>query len=109
SLLVNQRQLPKTIKDAMTLVARIGERYLWVGALCIQDDAHGKEAQTAAMGRIYGSTILTIAVTEWESANAGLRGISPRPRNKRQRVENVQDILLANKLPPAEGTIDLSL
>ena len=42
--------LPKTITDAMALVSKIGERYLWVDALCIvQDDFKELAEQTSQM------------------------------------------------------------
>lgn len=33
-----QELIPRTIRDAITLVSRIGERYLWVDSLCLIQD-----------------------------------------------------------------------
>lgn len=42
--------LPTTITDSMELVSKIGERYLWVDALCIvQDDEKEVAEQTSQM------------------------------------------------------------
>lgn len=35
---LNLEILPRTILDSMDFVSRIGERYLWVDALCIAQD-----------------------------------------------------------------------
>lgn len=46
--------LPKTIRDAMELVHRLGFDYLWVDALCIvQDDDDEMVDQIKAMGWVY--------------------------------------------------------
>jgi hypothetical protein len=69
-------QIPRTIRHAMALTAKLGGNYLWVDQLCIcQDDEGMKHSQINAMGSIYSNAALTIvAATGWD-ANHGLRGI----------------------------------
>ena len=46
--------LSRTIRDAAVVVQMLGERYLWVDALCIvQDDQGDLAAQLSLMGQIY--------------------------------------------------------
>lgn len=66
-------QIPQTIKDAMRLVSLIGERYLWVDALCIQqDNAAMKHGQIMHMDIIYGHAMLTIVNLSGKNADAPL-------------------------------------
>lgn len=72
------RQIPRTIRDAITLTSLLGIRYLWVDRLCIvQDDAINKARQIEAMGSIYSNSRLTVFAEDGEDADYGLRGISP--------------------------------
>ncbi len=81
SLLALASRIPQVIKDAMLLVHRIGERYLWVDSLCImQDDANVKHDQIAAMNTIYATAVLTIIMASGEDANYGLPGLRPNTR-----------------------------
>lgn len=56
--------IPQTIRDAMLLTAGLGERFLWVDALCIrQDHDEDRGEHIANMGKVYSGAILTIAVS----------------------------------------------
>ncbi|KAK8179547.1 heterokaryon incompatibility protein-domain-containing protein [Phyllosticta citribraziliensis] len=74
------KDVPATIRDAMTACRRLGIGYLWVDRLCIiqdDDDPDGeKQAQIDNMGRIYSHAFVGLAATEGEDANSGLRGVS---------------------------------
>jgi hypothetical protein len=87
-------QLPNVIRDAMLVVAMIGERFLWIDSLCIvQDDPNWKHLQISQMDLIYSHSILTIVAVFGTNANHGLPGI-----NQTLRVPTaayVQDAVIA--------------
>ncbi|KAL9113464.1 MAG: hypothetical protein Q9227_002505 [Pyrenula ochraceoflavens] len=77
-------RLPKTIQDAILLVGRLGERYVWIDSLCIvQDSMTSWEHNAKAMHLVYGNAYLTICAADGD-ALTGLRAISSTLR----RVEN---------------------
>ena len=70
-------KLPRTIFNAISVVRGIGERFLWVDALCIlQEKTQEALEQIATMDRIYGSAFLTIVASDGADADFGLRGVS---------------------------------
>ncbi|RSL69725.1 hypothetical protein CEP54_002126 [Fusarium duplospermum] len=65
-------ELPKTIQDAVRVVRKIGLRYLWVDALCIQQDNNeDKTAEISRMEAYYGSATVTICTAAASSADQG--------------------------------------
>ncbi|KAF2136560.1 uncharacterized protein K452DRAFT_292284 [Aplosporella prunicola CBS 121167] len=77
--LKNQDSIPRTIRDAMCLVRSIGQRYLWVDALCIvQDDPEEKKRLICGMDYVYENAMLTIIAASGGDADAGLSGITHR-------------------------------
>ena len=69
--------LPKIITDAMCFVHMLGQRFLWVDALCIiQNDLVDYAVQIPAMKAIYGGSLLTIIAAFGDDADAGLPGIN---------------------------------
>ncbi|KAK3902971.1 heterokaryon incompatibility protein-domain-containing protein [Staphylotrichum tortipilum] len=73
--------LPRTIRDAIDLTERLGERYLWVDALCIvQDDMEDLQRQASAMDSVFSGAALTIAAAAGDDADAGLSGLTPGSR-----------------------------
>lgn len=69
---IPMEQLPKTIRDAISVTKDLGFRYLWVDRLCIiQDNRHDWEDQAAQMCDIYERATLTFAALG-ESDNSGL-------------------------------------
>lgn len=110
ALLDRIHQLPRTIKDAMSLIKKLGERYLWVDSLCIvQDDKNHKRIQIAAMNKIYSSAALTIVVASGDNANSGLPGMSAGGRTFRQHFEQVQSVYLTNSTPSFERAVNDSV
>lgn len=77
--------LSKTVSDAIHVTAIVGERYLWVDALCIiQDDDTDKRYQISQMDKIFGGAALTIAAANGIADSDGLPGVrrgsrSPEP------------------------------
>jgi hypothetical protein len=101
---LHRGNLPQTIRDAMVVVGAIGERYLWVDALCIvQDCEEEKIATIAAMDEIYKSASLTIFAAGGIDANSGLGGVRPASR----AIKNVTGILEGICLVNAEDPFDL--
>ncbi|KAL0939225.1 uncharacterized protein CTRU02_205835 [Colletotrichum truncatum] len=83
-------QLPKVILDTARLVADLGERFLWVDALCIvQDDANHKDLLINSMHTIYENALLTIFASAGADSSAGLPGMHPTPRGSSQLVVEV--------------------
>ncbi|EEU36513.1 uncharacterized protein NECHADRAFT_81177 [Fusarium vanettenii 77-13-4] len=65
-------ELPKTIQDAVRVVQKLGLRYLWVDALCIQQDSdQDKAAEISRMETYYGSATVTICAAASFSAEQG--------------------------------------
>lgn len=86
-------RVPPTIWHVMQLTRIIGERYLWVDAVCIvQDDEIHMMKELKMMGAIYASAKLTIVASDGDAGDGicGLRGIS-QPREFRQEVVPVFD------------------
>ncbi|KAH8811262.1 heterokaryon incompatibility protein-domain-containing protein [Xylogone sp. PMI_703] len=68
-------QIPTTIRDAITLCEHLGERYLWVDALCItQDSTRDMKLQIVRMRQIYSSAKVTIVGVSAATAGTGLLG-----------------------------------
>ena len=80
--------IPKTMLDAMTFVNLIGERYLWIDQLCIdQTNPEEKQRQINAMDQIFASAYLTIVSIDGPDADWELPGISrPLQQSQQPRV-----------------------
>ncbi|KAI1365131.1 HET-domain-containing protein [Xylaria arbuscula] len=64
--------LPRTIQDAINVTQKLGQKYLWVDALCIiQDSMTDWETESANMGSIYRSSLLTLAAATAASSSDG--------------------------------------
>ncbi|KAK4458071.1 heterokaryon incompatibility protein-domain-containing protein [Cladorrhinum samala] len=109
--------VPETVRDAMTLTRRLGEKYLWVDALCIiQDDSEHKAKQLRMMDRIYRHAVMTVVAMSAQDARSGLPGIGTStgcPRRKRiMPIESIQPCDPGYSLtivpPGLKGVIHLS-
>lgn len=89
--LINTRDsIPNTILDAISVVRRLQERYLWVDSLCLlQDDSDELQDCVAIMNLFYETAILTIVAADGEDAWVGLRGVSPTPRQSSPFVREI--------------------
>jgi hypothetical protein len=74
--------LPQTFEDAISFTKPLGERYIWIDALCIpQHETDIKAQQISQMDQIYSSSICTIVSLE-SGVEGGLPGSSSQsPRN----------------------------
>ncbi|KAH7117486.1 heterokaryon incompatibility protein-domain-containing protein [Dactylonectria macrodidyma] len=71
--------LPEVIQDAMTVVLRLGLKYLWVDRYCIlQSSTAHKMAQIYNMDNIYGNASLTIIAAAGVDPSNGLPGVGKR-------------------------------
>lgn len=74
-------QIGQTLRDAMAVVRALGERYLWIDALCIcQDDPEHKREQIGQMAAIYDAAELTIVACTAVSSESSLPGVEPGSR-----------------------------
>ncbi|KAF2997838.1 hypothetical protein E8E13_001516 [Curvularia kusanoi] len=99
--------LTPTVKHAIQTVREIGERYLWIDAICLASD--NKEMmieQLQLMGAIYASAKLAIVALEGDSTT-GLAGTPDLPRvlNNSLKWKNGSRILVRN--PPALSVTDV--
>jgi hypothetical protein len=73
--------IPTVIADAMELIVRLGERYLWADCLCIvQNDYAQKHVLIQQMDRVYNDAFASIVAVAGEDAASGLPGICQSPR-----------------------------
>ncbi|KAK7718842.1 hypothetical protein SLS57_005952 [Botryosphaeria dothidea] len=64
--------LPKTFRDAITVVRSLGFRYIWIDSLCIvQDDLDEWLRESEQMGVIYERAALTIAACHAKNSTEG--------------------------------------
>lgn len=64
--------LPQTIKDAILACKHLGQRYLWVDAICIiQDDPDDKNSQIPQMADIYSGALLAVSASGSSSVLEG--------------------------------------
>ncbi|KAL9044251.1 MAG: hypothetical protein Q9214_002597, partial [Letrouitia sp. 1 TL-2023] len=69
--------IPQTMEDAIIFTKRIGERYLWIDQLCIdQTNNEEKHQQIDLMDQIFASAYLTIVNLDGQDAEWGLPGVS---------------------------------
>ncbi|KAF1987041.1 HET-domain-containing protein [Aulographum hederae CBS 113979] len=92
ALIATFRQLPAVIKDAISLVKALGERFLWVDSLCVvQNDPTIKHDQIRQMDRVYNRAILTIISLNGNNAQCRLPGIAPGTRPLRDWYKSSQN------------------
>lgn len=117
--------LTPVVRDAISFVREIGQRFLWVDALCIvQDDTEYKMEQIKQMDLVYGAALMTIMCAEpvrgkgFQDRKArelqpveelhpglGLPGYQPGTRVCSQVVANVGDLQLAVPFPSVDVTV----
>ncbi|CAK7209742.1 hypothetical protein SBRCBS47491_000544 [Sporothrix bragantina] len=85
--------LPATITDAIAATRKLGIRYLWVDALCIDQDplSPTKMQQLGIMDRIYAGAYATLVAFYGDSSLFGLRGSTPERARAPQPHETLVD------------------
>ncbi|KAB8226935.1 uncharacterized protein BDW43DRAFT_317310 [Aspergillus alliaceus] len=59
--------------DTMLLTLDLGVEFIWIDALCIdQDDANDRKDQASKMGEIYENALLTLSASASENIRTGL-------------------------------------
>ncbi|KAI0376121.1 heterokaryon incompatibility protein-domain-containing protein [Hypomontagnella monticulosa] len=77
---------PPTILDAVEVTKRMGEKYLWVDRLCIdQSNPQEKQMLISKMDMIYAGAEFTIVAASGD-ARTGLPGINTTPRQQQPQV-----------------------
>ncbi|KAF2137428.1 uncharacterized protein K452DRAFT_361947 [Aplosporella prunicola CBS 121167] len=95
------KRLPRTIRDAIKFTRNIGQRYLWVDALCIiQDDIDEKRRLIHGMNHVYENAILTLIAASGIDAEAGLPGVTSRTNFRFERKFS---------LPTTDGTLKAAI
>lgn len=66
-------KMPQTVRDAIAFCDSLGERYLWVDALCImQDSPRDMRLSILRMRQIYAAAKCTLSAISASTASAGL-------------------------------------
>jgi len=69
---IDYNNLPKSIRDAINITAKLRYNYLWVDSMCIiQDDDVDKSREIAQMPFIYSNALFTIAASSAAAARDG--------------------------------------
>lgn len=93
--------LPRSIRDAMSLAQELGFEYIWIDSICIiQDSGDDKAQQLRMMDSIYTRAHLTIVAAAGSHANAGIPGLQPETRSRKQHIVQVSDSLSLVALHP---------
>ena len=108
---LEKHTLPETIEDAITVTRKLGRRYLWVDALCIDQSPDPtpeqwdkKLKQLQMMDLIYECATVTLVALAGSDSNAGLPGVSyPRVMQHAEPLNDGSDTVLFS-VPPTMTT-----
>lgn len=100
------RDLPATIRDALTFCMAMGIRYLWVDSICIdQNSSEMKAHLVSKMHSIYMRAIFTIIAASGDNANAGLPGVRAGTRVDNRSRTNIKGKKFIVSYPTAKELI----
>ena len=100
------KTLPRTLEDAIFVTTQLGERYLWIDAICIdQSNEAEKSEQLALMGDIYRAGLATIIPACSDSVHCGIPGVVSGTRYTGQ----IHHVILNNVLQEVMDPIDTHL
>ena len=93
-------ELSKVVRDAMTFTQKLGERYLWIDALCIcQDNDATKKVQIDSMNIVYTHAAMTLVALEGHDSSYGLPGVQPYPQPRHQPFERIHQLRMTTVMP----------
>ena len=70
---VSLEKLPRTIRDAVTVTARLGEQHLWVDCICVDSsDEQDFQHQINQMNEIYSAAVVTLVAIAGSNNEEGL-------------------------------------
>ena len=85
--------LPQTIEDAICVTRRIGQRYLWVDLLCInQTEPVSRTNSISKMDAIFSRACLTICVLQGQSMFSGIPGVSQTHQVRNQIITETESL-----------------
>lgn len=90
---IEERTLPKTIRQAIQLTRDLGLRYIWIDSLCIVQDSYSSfKLNAEMMDLIYRNAHLTICAADGEGSGEGLSALDPTKAEKpiAQYVEGIK-------------------
>jgi hypothetical protein len=85
-------KLPYTIADAILFCSKLGVRYLWCDALCIEQDNLEDECIFEIMGDIYKGAYFTIVNAAASDSWSRLPGVVPGTRSVNQPVRQIGNV-----------------
>lgn len=95
----DNESIPRTIRDAMTVCERLGIPYLWVDALCIEQDSSDFDVHLQKMNDIYAAAYLTIVAACGADSWNGLSGVAPGSREIYQPSIIIDDMEIGLAVP----------
>lgn len=88
------QDLPPTVRDAIEVTKRLGEQYLWVDCVCIdQNDPATVQEQIDIMDQIYENAVLTIITSTIDNAHERIPGL-----RRKSRLKSSTDILIDGRV-----------
>ncbi|KAL2681304.1 hypothetical protein Neosp_008915 [[Neocosmospora] mangrovei] len=102
------RLLPQALRQGISIVHRLGIRYIWIDALCIvQNSSHSWNLNARAMHLIYGNSTITICAADGEDANTGLLALDDNYKSPQMVVNYTEGVCLMLHRP-AETSIEIT-
>lgn len=88
------KNLPQTLKDAVTVCIQLGINYIWIDVLCIiQDDSEDWKEQAGKMCEIFENAYLTIAAIAARTTEDGFLNRSEKSSLKLRYTSKVEDFV----------------
>ena len=106
ALLDGDESISLTIRDAIYVCELLGEPYLWIDALCIQQDSAADGLRRLnKMEIIYQGAKFTIVATGGDSTASGLPGLRSGTRDNTERIASIRTMQLANTPPQFKQSV----